>query len=86
MIDIEMIAKIPPVEVLVTGPYHYAGDKHPSLRLATAERIVASVYIIDGDEDRAFAEAYMIKEAFRLGGKEIDRLHYLSGVVGSPKP
>lgn len=86
MTDLEMIEKIPPTEVEITGPYHYPHDLHPCLRLEakghlySQDRILASLYIIDGDEARAWAEAYMIKEAFRLGGKEIDRIHYASGV------
>lgn len=83
--ELDPIEKIEPLEIEVTGPYLYAGDKHPSLRLAAPDRIVASVYVIDGDDERALAEAYMIKEAFRLGGKEIDRLHYASGVA-QPSP
>jgi hypothetical protein len=73
--ELDPIEKIEPFEIEITGPYH------SSLRLATPDRIVASVYVVDGDQERAFAEAGMIKEAFRLGGKEIDRLHYASGVA-----
>jgi hypothetical protein len=84
--ELDPIEKIEPLQVEISGPYLYAGDKHPSLRLAAPDRIVASVYLIDGDEERAFAEASMIKEAFRLGGEEIDRLHYASGAAQTATP
>ncbi len=77
--DLEPIERIQAQAIEISGPYHYVGDKHPCLRLDANNRILGVVYIVDGDEERACAEAYMIKEAFRLGGKEIDRLHYASG-------
>lgn len=40
------------------GPYHYAGDVHPSLNIRSSTgRIVGCIYIVDEDMDRAEAEA-----------------------------
>lgn len=74
------VENVPPIELELSGPYHYANDSHPCIRISAPDRILASLYIIDGNEERAWAEAYLLKEAFRLGGKEIDRIHYASGV------
>lgn len=74
------VENVPPLELELSGPYHYPNDTHPCIRISAADRIFASLYIVDGDEERAWAEAHLLKEAFRLGGKEIDRIHYASGV------
>jgi hypothetical protein len=73
------VEDVPSLELELSGPYHYPHDVHPCIRVAAPDRIFASIYIVDGDEDRAWSEAYLLKEAFRLGGKEIDRIHYASG-------
>lgn len=40
------------------GPYHYAGDVHPSINIRSSTgRIVGCIYITDDDMDRAEAEA-----------------------------
>lgn len=70
------VENVPPLELELSGPYHYPHDMHPCIRISAPGRIFASLYIIDGDEERAWSEAYLLKEAFRLGGKEIDRIHY----------
>jgi hypothetical protein len=52
--EMDQIERLLPVEVEVTGPYHYDGDKHPCLRIAAADRIVACVYIVDDKITRLF--------------------------------
>lgn len=82
----EFIEAIEPIALEISGPYHYQNDVHPCLRIAAPGRILASLFIVDGDEDRAFAEASMIKETFRLGGKEVDRIHYAAAAPPQPAP
>lgn len=74
------VEEVPPLELELSGPYHYANDTHPCIVISAPGRIFASLYIVDGNEERAWAEAYLLKESFRLGGKEIDRIHYAAGV------
>ncbi len=40
-------------EMTVSGPYKYEGDMHPSFRIDSDDRIIASVYASDGDIDAA---------------------------------
>lgn len=41
----------------ISGPYKYAGDTHTSFNVSADDRIIASVYASDGDEDAAEAIA-----------------------------
>lgn len=47
----------------VSGPFHYPHDCHPCFRIATSDRIVASVFFVDDEEERGLAEAELIAKA-----------------------
>jgi hypothetical protein len=37
----------------VSGPYYYAGHTHPSFNVNAPDGPIASVYMLDGDEEAA---------------------------------
>lgn len=65
-----------PTEIEITGPYHYPHDLHPCFRLSAPDRIFASVYIIDDNEDLARREAELIVDVMKKGRGWLDRAHY----------
>lgn len=69
-----------PTELEISGPYHYPHDVHPCYRIAAKDRIFASIYIIDENEDRARREAELIVDVMRMGRAGLDKLHYGAAV------
>ncbi len=55
----------------ITGPYKYENDAHPCFIVSLPDRTVASVYIIDEDEDRAFQEAQYLAQFFSAQRAEL---------------
>lgn len=47
----------------VTGPYHYAHDVHPSFTIRGRDKIIASVFAPDGNEDAAYRRALVMAHA-----------------------
>jgi hypothetical protein len=66
----------PPVHVEIEGPFKREHDRWPCYTLSAKDRVVAAVFYVDDDSERARKEAELIRAALRLGGKAIERAHY----------
>lgn len=58
-----MVAKTHASLFTISGPYKYEGDMHPSFRIDSDDRLIASVYASDGDIDGAENIANRVADA-----------------------
>lgn len=65
-----------PIEFRVSGPYHYPHDKHPCYRIDTSDRIVASIFFVDENEERAYEEAVEVARALKKYHADKERPGY----------
>lgn len=70
-----------PVLVEIEGPFKRDHDRWPCYTLSATDRVVAAVFYVDGDSEKARSEAELIRAALRLGGKAIERAHYAEGAT-----
>lgn len=74
-----------PVNVEIEGPFKRDHDRWPCFTLSAPDRVVAAVFYVDGDSEKARSEAELIRAALRLGGKAIERAHYAEGSAVASK-
>ncbi|MEI9428681.1 hypothetical protein [Mesorhizobium sp. Cs1299R1N3] len=69
----------------VTGPYLVPGDLHSSFRITTDDKIVASVYAADGDEEKAQATAISVALALSQDAETIAKAAQFFGLIEGAK-
>ena len=81
MSDEEWFLDNAPVHVEIEGPFKREHDRWPCFTLSAPDRVVAAVFYVNGDSEKARSEAELIRAALRLGGKAIERAHYAEGAA-----